>query len=81
MTTTTYIMSSKNAMATGSVLRTLDPSQGDESLVREARNQKRKFVSPEPEDEELDRKINDLEPIHQQMEKRREKMLLLSELQ
>jgi hypothetical protein len=32
-------------------------------------------------DEKLDREINDLEAIHQQMEKRREKMLRLSELQ
>jgi hypothetical protein len=58
----------------------LDTSQGSEAL-REERNQKRKVIIPEPQDEELDREINDLEAIYQQMEKCREKMLRLSELQ
>jgi hypothetical protein len=59
----------------------LDPNQGDKVLLREARNQKRKVISLEPHDEELDQEINNLEVIHQQMEKHREKMLRLSELQ
>jgi hypothetical protein len=81
MTITTYIMPPKKAVVTSSVHRTLDPNQGDEALIREARKQKRKAVSLEPQHEELDHEINDLEAIHQQMEKRREKMLHLSKLQ
>jgi hypothetical protein len=50
-------------------------------LLREARSQKRKAASPTPQDEELDQEINNLEAIHQQVEKSREKMLRLSELQ
>jgi hypothetical protein len=42
----TDIMPLKKATETSSLLRTLDPNQGDEILLREARNQKRKFVSP-----------------------------------
>jgi hypothetical protein len=42
----------------------LDPNQGDDVLLREARNQKRKVISPEPHDEELDQEINNLEAIH-----------------
>jgi hypothetical protein len=47
---------------------------------QEARSQKRKAISPEPRDEELDHEINNLEAIHQQVEKSREKILRLSEL-
>jgi SMC interacting uncharacterized protein involved in chromosome segregation len=81
MTKTTHIMLPKKSMATDSILRTLDPNQGDGALIREARNQKRKAICLEPQGEELDREINDLEAIHQQMEKHREKMLCLSKLQ
>jgi hypothetical protein len=63
MTTTTYIIPLKKAMSTGSSLRTLDPQQGDEAL-REARNQKIKAISLEPQDVELDGEINDLKAIH-----------------
>jgi hypothetical protein len=51
MTTTTYIMPPKKAATTISVLRTLDTNQGDELLLREGRNKKRKAVNPEPQDE------------------------------
>jgi hypothetical protein len=63
-TATTYIMSPKKAIATSFILRTLDTNQGDKALLREARNQKRKVVSPEPQDEELDQEINNLEATH-----------------
>jgi hypothetical protein len=63
MTTTTYIMPLKKAMAINVVLRTLDPNQGDKAL-REARNQKRKAISLELQNEELDCEINDLKAIH-----------------
>jgi hypothetical protein len=65
---------------TGSILRTLHTNQGDEALLREARNQKRKAISPLPQYQELDQEINNLEAIHQQLEKRMEKVLHLSEL-
>jgi hypothetical protein len=48
-TTTTYIMSSKKTVAIGSILKTLDPKQEDEALIREARNQKRKVDSLDPQ--------------------------------
>jgi hypothetical protein len=62
------------------VLAPLDTNQ-DGVLLREARNQKRKATSPTPQDEELDQEISILEAIHQHVEKRREKMLRLAELQ
>jgi hypothetical protein len=49
-----------------------DPSNG---------GQKRKATCPTPQDKELDQEISNLEAIHQQVEKRREKMLRLAELQ
>jgi hypothetical protein len=70
----------QQATTTDSVLRTLDTNQGDEALLREARNQKRKAISLEPQDQELDQENNNLVAIHQQLEKRREKVLCLSEL-
>jgi hypothetical protein len=70
----------KKTTVPGVVLAPLDNNQ-DEILLREAQSQKRKAASPTPQDEELDQEINNLEAIHQQVEKRREKMLWLSELQ
>jgi hypothetical protein len=73
-------MPPKKAIELGASLALLDINQ--EGLpLREARNQKRKAISPTPEEEELDQEIRDLEAIHQQVEKRREKMLRLAELQ
>jgi hypothetical protein len=72
-------MSPNKSTATGAVL--MVPNQGDEALLREARGQKGKAISPKLCDDELDREINNLEAIHQQVEKHREKMLWLSELQ
>lgn len=43
--------------------------------------QNRKAINPEPQDDELDREINNLEAIHKQVEKRKEKMPRLSKLQ
>jgi hypothetical protein len=45
-TTTTHIMQPKKATSTSSILRTLDTNQGDEALLREARNQKRTVARP-----------------------------------
>jgi hypothetical protein len=78
--TTTFIMPPKKAIAPGAALAPLNINQ--EGLpLRVAQNQKRKAISPTPQEEELDQEIRDLEAIHQQVERRREKMLWLSELQ
>jgi hypothetical protein len=71
----------KKAITTGFVLRTLDTNQGDKALLTKVRNQKRKAINLEPQDQEPDQEINNLEAIHQQLEKRREKVLRLSKLQ
>ncbi len=71
----------KKASATGATaLQPLDPNQETLSL-REARSQKRKATSPTPQEEELDQEIRDLETIHQQVQRKKEKMLRLSDLQ
>jgi hypothetical protein len=49
--------------------------------LREARSQKRKATSPTPQEEELDQEIRDLEAIHQQVQRKKEKMLCLADLQ
>jgi hypothetical protein len=70
----------KKEIALGAALAPLDINQ--EGLpLREARNQKRKAIGPKPQEEELDQEIKDLEGIHQQVERKREKMLWLAELQ
>jgi hypothetical protein len=50
-------------------------------MLQEARSQKRKDTSPTPQEEELDQEIRDLEAIHQQVQRKREKMLRLADLQ
>jgi hypothetical protein len=70
----------KKAIAPGATLQPLDTNQEGLSL-REARNQKRKATSPTPQEEELDQDIRDLEAIHQQVQRKREKMLGLAKLQ
>jgi hypothetical protein len=59
-------MPPKKATAPGTALAPLDINQEGLSL-REARNQKRKAISPTPQVEELDQEIRDLEAIHQQV--------------
>jgi predicted RNase H-like nuclease (RuvC/YqgF family) len=58
----------------------LDPNQGEEALLQEARSQKRKAANMESRDDELDREINNLEAIRRQVMKQK-KMLRLSKLQ
>jgi hypothetical protein len=41
--------------------------------LREARSQKRKATSPTLHEEELDQEIRDLEAIHQQVQRKKEK--------
>jgi hypothetical protein len=61
----------------GAALQPLDVNQ---ETIREARSQKRKATSLTPQ-EELDQEIRDLEAIHQQVQKKKEKMLRLADLQ
>jgi hypothetical protein len=67
----------KTSSGLGTALQPLDVNQ---DTLREARTQKRKATSPTPQEEELDQEIRDLEAIHQQVERKREKMLRLSDL-
>jgi hypothetical protein len=71
-------MSPKKTTALGAALQPLDTKQDTLSL-REARSQKRKATSPTPQEEELDQEIKDLEAIHQQVQRKREKMLRLAD--
>jgi DNA repair exonuclease SbcCD ATPase subunit len=74
----TFIMPPKKASGLGAALQPLDVIQ---ETLREGRSQKRKATSLTPQEEELDQEIRDLEAIHQQVQKKKEKMLRLSDLQ
>jgi hypothetical protein len=74
----TFVMPPKKTAAPGAALQPLDTNQ---ETLREARSQKRKATSPTPQEEELDQEIRDLEAIHQQVQKKREKKLQLADLQ
>jgi hypothetical protein len=71
-------MPSKKTAGLGAALQPLDINQ---ETLREARSQKRKATSPTPQEEELDQEIRDLEAIHQQVQKKKEKMICLADLQ
>jgi 16S rRNA C967 or C1407 C5-methylase (RsmB/RsmF family) len=73
-------MSSKKATVPGAALQPLDTNQ-DALSLREARSQKRKATSPTLHEEQLDQEIRDLEAIHQQVQRKKEKMLWLANLQ
>jgi hypothetical protein len=74
-------MPPKKASATGAaVLQPLDPNQETLSL-REARSQKRKATSPTPQEDELDQEIRNMDMLHQQVQKKKEKMARLADLQ
>jgi hypothetical protein len=71
-------MPPKKSSGLGAALQPLDVNQ--ETLC-EAKSQKRKAISPTPQEEELDQEIRDLEAIHQQVQRKKEKMLRISDLQ
>jgi hypothetical protein len=71
-------MPPKKSSGTGAALQPLDVNQ---ETLRETKNQKGKATSPTSQEEELDQEIRDLEAIHQQVQRKKEKMLCLSELQ
>jgi hypothetical protein len=71
----------KKASATGAAaLQPLDPNQETLSL-REAQSQKRKATSPTPQEDELDQEIRNMEMLLQQVQKKKEKMARLADLQ
>jgi hypothetical protein len=71
-------MPPKKASGLGAALQPLDVNQ---DTLHEARSQKRKATSPTPQEEELDQEIWDLKAIHQQVQRKKEKMLRLTDLQ
>jgi hypothetical protein len=71
-------MPSKKSSGLGAALQPLDVNQ---DTLREARSQKRKATSPTPQEEELDQEIRDLEAIHQQVQRKKENMLRLADLE
>jgi hypothetical protein len=74
-------MPPKKASATGAAaLQPLDHNQDVVSL-REARSQKRKATSPAPPEDELDQEIQNLEMLNQQVQRKKEKMAHLADLQ
>jgi hypothetical protein len=77
----TFVMPPKKASATGAAtLELLDPNQEPLSL-REARSQKRNATSPTLQEEKLDQEIRNMEIIHQQVQRKKEKMPRLADLQ
>jgi hypothetical protein len=73
-------MPPKKTTVSGAALQPLDMNQ-DALSLREARNQKRKATSPALQEEQIDQEIRDLEVIHQQVQRIKEKMLRLAGLQ
>jgi hypothetical protein len=76
----TFVMPSKKTTAPGAALQPLDTNQETLSL-REARSQKRKATSPTLQEEELDQEIRNLEVTHQQVQRKKEKVARLADLQ
>jgi TolA-binding protein len=74
----TFVMALKKSSGLGAALQPLDINQ---DTLREARSQKRKATSLTPQEEELDQEIRDLEAFHQQVRRKKEKMLRLTDLQ
>jgi hypothetical protein len=73
-------MPPKKITVPGAALQPLDTNQETLSL-REARSQKRKATRPTLQEEELDQEIRDMEIIHQQVQRKKEKMARLADLQ
>jgi hypothetical protein len=73
-------MPPKRATVLGAALQPLDTNQ-DALSLREARSQMRKATNPTLQEEQLDQEIRDLEAIHQKVQRKKEKMLWLADLQ
>jgi hypothetical protein len=65
-------MPPKKATVPGAALQPLDTNQ-DALSLREARSQKRKATNLTLHEEQLDQEIRDLEAIHQQVQRKKEK--------
>jgi hypothetical protein len=77
----TFVKPPKKITAPGAAaLQPLGTNQETLSL-REARSQKRKATSPIFQEEELDQEIRNMEIIHQQVQRKKEKMAWLVDLQ
>jgi hypothetical protein len=74
----TFVMPPKKTAGPGAALQ---PQNINQETLREARSQKRKATSPTPQEEELDQEIRDLKAIHQHVQRKKEKMLWLADLQ
>jgi hypothetical protein len=74
----TFVMPPKKSSGLGAALQPLDVNQ---ETLREARSQKRKATSSTPQEEVLDQEIRDLEAIHQQVQRKKEKILRFADLQ
>jgi hypothetical protein len=75
----TFVMPPKKITAPG--LHFSHWTQTRRLSLREARSQKRKATSPTFQEEELDQEIRDMEIIHQQVQRKKEKMARLADLQ
>jgi hypothetical protein len=75
----TFDMPPKKATVPGASLQPLNTNQ-DALSLREARSQKRKTTSLTLQEEQLDQEIRDLEATHQQVQRKKEKMLCLADL-
>jgi hypothetical protein len=74
-------MPPKKATVPEAALQPLDTNQYALSLsLWEARNQKRKATIPTLQEEQIDQEIRDLEAIHQQVQRKKEKMVRLADL-
>jgi hypothetical protein len=76
----TFVIPPKKTAVPGAALQPLDTNQETISL-REAGSQKRKATSPTLQEEELDQEIRNLDVIHQQVQRKKEKMARLADLQ
>jgi DNA repair exonuclease SbcCD ATPase subunit len=71
----------EKASTTGAgTLQPLDPNQ-DVLSLREAQSQKRKATSPTPPEDDLDQEIQNLEMLQQHVQRKKEKMARLADLQ
>jgi hypothetical protein len=70
----TFDMSPKKATVPGTAQQPLDTNQ-DALSLQKARSQKRKATNTTLQEEQVDQEIRDLEAIHQQVERKKEKML------
>ena len=73
-------MPPKKTTTPGAALQPLDKKE-ETLCLREVSCQKRKATSPTLQEEELDQEIRDLEVIHQQVQRKKEKMARLADLQ